>query len=77
MPIYINERYPAGPDGKEWKHVEGCRVLDERAHQGFPTRKIQRNMDASKSSYREHRRRRCPVCMPDADWPDTEPHNPR
>jgi hypothetical protein len=35
MPIYVNEGYPPSPDGKEWKHVEGCRLLAERDEEGY------------------------------------------
>jgi hypothetical protein len=75
VPIYVNEGYDRSKDGKEWKHVEGCSILLERHDQGFAARRL-RNVDASKVLYREHKRRRCPVCMPDTDWPETQPHNP-
>ena len=74
MPIYVNEGYPPAPDGKEWKHEEGCRVLAEREAEGFPVRRLV-NRDASTFKYADHKRRRCPVCMPDSRF-DTEPHNP-
>ena len=75
MPVYVNVGYQPAPDGKEWKHVEGCTVLLERETAGYPIRKIQRNMDTDKIRYAEHKRRRCPVCMSDAKWPQSEPHN--
>jgi len=76
MPVYLNEGYPRSPDGKQWKHVEACAVLIERDRQGFRIEKIQRNMDTGKRRYSDHKRRRCPTCMPDSDWPSSEPHNP-
>ena len=75
MPIYINETYPLSADGKEWKHVEGCVVMLLRDYEGYPARRL-RNQDTGKLPYRDHKRRRCPVCMPDTDWPESEAHNP-
>src|SRR5205823_6031387 len=75
MPVFVNEGYGRSPDGKEWKHLEHCPVLSERAGRGFPIRRLP-NLDAAKIAYADHRRRRCSRCMPDADWPGTEPHNP-
>jgi hypothetical protein len=74
MPIFVNEGYPPSPDGKEWKHVEGCRVLAVREQAGFAVRRLA-NRDASETKYGGHKRRRCPACMPDRDFPGTEPHN--
>jgi hypothetical protein len=75
VPIFVNEGYPAADDGKEWKHVEGCRALLERERQGFRVRRLA-NRDASRTRYADHKRRRCPVCMPDVRYAGTEPHNP-
>jgi hypothetical protein len=75
MPIFVNEGYERSPDGKEWKHLEKCSLLAQRAARGFPIRRL-RNLDAKKVAYADHLRRRCPRCMPDSDWPGTEPHNP-
>jgi hypothetical protein len=74
MPICVNEGYPPSPDGKEWKHVERCQVLAEREQAGFAVRRLA-NRDASEIEYVNNKRRRCPACMPDRDFPDTEPHN--
>ena len=75
MPVYVNVGYSRSPDGKEWKHVEDCAVLREREGAGYPIDKL-RNTDTGKQTYAEHKRRRCPVCMADSNWPDSEPHNP-
>jgi len=74
MPVYVNVGYPPASDGKEWKHVKDCAVLHEREAEGFPVQKL-RNTDTGKTRYAEHKRRRCPVCMADSKWPDSEPHN--
>jgi hypothetical protein len=76
MPIYVNAGYPLSPDGKEWKHLMSCTVLQERQAEGFRVLRIARNMDATRSLYQEHKRRRCPVCMPDSEYRESEPHNP-
>ena len=74
MPVFVNVGYPPSPDGKEWKHMSDCSVLAERAASGYPIRRLT-NRDTGKRYYVEHKRRRCPLCMSDSMWPESEPHN--
>ena len=52
MPVYVNAGYELAADGKEWKHVQSCRVLRERQVAGYLVQKIQWNMDTGKIRHR-------------------------
>ena len=74
MPIYVNEGYPPAPDGRS-RNTRRAAECSQSARRKNSMRRLVNRGGASKLKYADHKRRRCPVCMPDSRF-NTEPPDP-